>query len=218
MPPHIFPQGLRLNADGYIDLLATVVKPWIETVANGRPELWPQQRSMLYLLVNGELPHEELMHKMNRAATPQCTICVNVDTLENKFAKGERLDVQETQENYVLLREENNLSIIKVRRIADEITPSIDIVFEYRSYPANITYYWLNDSGQKIMAGHNGKYELSHTDTHVKLRINEPNVFDTDIYTVFVTAGNATQSLRMEVNVYVLELGHRCGAVSKTVT
>ncbi|XP_035891201.1 uncharacterized protein LOC118502743 [Anopheles stephensi] len=40
MPPHIFPQSLRLNADGYIDLLATVVKPWIETVANGRPYVW----------------------------------------------------------------------------------------------------------------------------------------------------------------------------------
>ncbi|XP_061516646.1 uncharacterized protein LOC133393851 [Anopheles gambiae] len=37
MPPHFFEQGLRLNADGYISMLDTVVKPWITRVANGRP-------------------------------------------------------------------------------------------------------------------------------------------------------------------------------------
>uniref|UniRef100_A0A182NAM5 Ig-like domain-containing protein n=1 Tax=Anopheles dirus TaxID=7168 RepID=A0A182NAM5_9DIPT len=82
--------------------------------------------------------------------------CIVEDQNENKKYTDFQLDVQETQENYVLLREENNLSVINVRRNANGITPPIDIVFEYRSYPAIITYYWLNDSGQKIMAGHNG--------------------------------------------------------------
>ncbi|XP_050072530.1 uncharacterized protein LOC126560618 [Anopheles maculipalpis] len=51
MPPHIFPQGLRLNADGYIDLLATVVKPWIETVANGLPYVRQQDSAPCHTAV-----------------------------------------------------------------------------------------------------------------------------------------------------------------------
>jgi inhibitor of nuclear factor kappa-B kinase subunit alpha len=37
MPPHFFEQGLRLNADGYVNVLQTVVKPWIDEVSDGRP-------------------------------------------------------------------------------------------------------------------------------------------------------------------------------------
>ena len=42
MPPHIFERGSRLNAEGYIHVLSTVVKPWIETIANGRPYVFQQ--------------------------------------------------------------------------------------------------------------------------------------------------------------------------------
>ena len=42
MPPHFFREGLRLNSDGYVELLNTVVKPWITRVANGRPYVWQQ--------------------------------------------------------------------------------------------------------------------------------------------------------------------------------
>lgn len=42
MPPHFFREGLRLNSDGYVELLNTVVKPWITRVANGRPFVWQQ--------------------------------------------------------------------------------------------------------------------------------------------------------------------------------
>ena len=42
MKPHFFSQGLRLNSEGYIDLMKTVVKPWIFKVANGRPYVWQQ--------------------------------------------------------------------------------------------------------------------------------------------------------------------------------
>ena len=42
MPPHFFPQGLRLNANGYIEVLETVVKPWIQEVAQGRPFVFQQ--------------------------------------------------------------------------------------------------------------------------------------------------------------------------------
>jgi inhibitor of nuclear factor kappa-B kinase subunit alpha len=42
MPPHFFETGLRLNADKYIDVLATVVKPWMDAKANGRDYVFQQ--------------------------------------------------------------------------------------------------------------------------------------------------------------------------------
>ena len=37
IPPHFFPQGLRVNSAAYIHVLETVAKPWIDNVRNGRP-------------------------------------------------------------------------------------------------------------------------------------------------------------------------------------
>lgn len=42
MSPHSFPQGLRVNAVGYIEVLETVVKPWIDRVCNVRPYIFQQ--------------------------------------------------------------------------------------------------------------------------------------------------------------------------------
>ena len=42
MPPHFFPEGLRLDTDGYIGVLRDVVKPWIDRVADGRLYVWQQ--------------------------------------------------------------------------------------------------------------------------------------------------------------------------------
>ena len=42
MTPHFFEQGLRVNADGYIHVLETVVKPWMDLVANGSPYIFQQ--------------------------------------------------------------------------------------------------------------------------------------------------------------------------------
>lgn len=42
MPPHFFPQGLRVNAAAYIEVLETVVKPWIDSVRNARPYVFQQ--------------------------------------------------------------------------------------------------------------------------------------------------------------------------------
>ncbi|UYV73848.1 hypothetical protein LAZ67_11001126 [Cordylochernes scorpioides] len=36
IPPHFFEKGLRMNADTYINVLETVVKPWMDMVAAGR--------------------------------------------------------------------------------------------------------------------------------------------------------------------------------------
>lgn len=42
MPPHFFPQRLRVNSAAYIEVLQTVVKPWIDSVRNGRPYTFQQ--------------------------------------------------------------------------------------------------------------------------------------------------------------------------------
>ena len=42
MPPHFFKQGFRLNSYAYVELLITVVKPWMTREANGRPYAWQQ--------------------------------------------------------------------------------------------------------------------------------------------------------------------------------
>lgn len=42
MPPHIFETGLRVNTDIYLDVLSTVVFPWIKEIAGDRPWVWQQ--------------------------------------------------------------------------------------------------------------------------------------------------------------------------------
>ena len=40
MPPHIFEVGLKVNTKVYLDVLKSVVIPWCNQVAGGRPWLW----------------------------------------------------------------------------------------------------------------------------------------------------------------------------------
>ncbi len=42
MPPHVFEQGLKINAEVYVHVLDTVVKPWMERVARGRKYVFQQ--------------------------------------------------------------------------------------------------------------------------------------------------------------------------------
>ena len=42
MPPHIFEVGLRVNTDIYLDVLESVVFPWIRRIAGNRPWVWQQ--------------------------------------------------------------------------------------------------------------------------------------------------------------------------------
>ncbi|UYV61469.1 hypothetical protein LAZ67_1004962, partial [Cordylochernes scorpioides] len=42
MPPHFFEKGLRMNADTYINVLETVVKPWMHMAAAGRKYVFQQ--------------------------------------------------------------------------------------------------------------------------------------------------------------------------------
>ena len=42
MPPHIFEVGLKVNTKVYLDVLKSVVIPWCNRVADGRPWVWQQ--------------------------------------------------------------------------------------------------------------------------------------------------------------------------------
>ena len=42
MPPHFFEPGQRINAEVYLNVLETVIKPWITQVAAGRPYVFQQ--------------------------------------------------------------------------------------------------------------------------------------------------------------------------------
>ena len=42
MPPYIFEVGLKVNTEVYLDVLKSVVIPWCNQVASGRPWVWQQ--------------------------------------------------------------------------------------------------------------------------------------------------------------------------------
>ena len=42
MPPHIFEVSLKVNTKVYLDMLKSVVIPWCNQVASGRPWVWQQ--------------------------------------------------------------------------------------------------------------------------------------------------------------------------------
>ena len=42
MPTHIFEVGLKVNTKVYLDVVKSVVIPWCNQVAGGRPWVWPQ--------------------------------------------------------------------------------------------------------------------------------------------------------------------------------
>ena len=42
MPPHIFKDGLNVNTKVYLDVLKSVVIPWCNQMAGGRPWVWQQ--------------------------------------------------------------------------------------------------------------------------------------------------------------------------------
>ena len=42
MPPHIFEVGLKVSTNVYLDVVTSVVIPWFNQVAGGRPWVWQQ--------------------------------------------------------------------------------------------------------------------------------------------------------------------------------
>ena len=48
MPPHIFEVGLKVNTKVYLDVLKSVVIPWCNQVAGGRPWVWQQDSAQAH--------------------------------------------------------------------------------------------------------------------------------------------------------------------------
>ena len=48
MLPHIFEVGLKINTKAYLDVLKSVVIPWCNQVAGGRPWVWQQDSSLAH--------------------------------------------------------------------------------------------------------------------------------------------------------------------------
>ena len=48
MPPHIFEVGLKVNTKVYLDVLKSLVIPWCNQVAGGRPWVWQQNSVLAY--------------------------------------------------------------------------------------------------------------------------------------------------------------------------
>ena len=48
MPPQIFEVGLKVNSKGFLDVLKSVVIPWCNQVAGGRPCVWQQESAPVH--------------------------------------------------------------------------------------------------------------------------------------------------------------------------
>ena len=48
MPPHIFEVGLKVNTKVYLDVLKSVMIPWCNQVASGRPWVWQQDPALAH--------------------------------------------------------------------------------------------------------------------------------------------------------------------------
>ena len=48
MPPHIFEVGLKVNTKVYLDVMKSVVIPWYNQVAGGRPWVWQQDSALAH--------------------------------------------------------------------------------------------------------------------------------------------------------------------------
>jgi inhibitor of nuclear factor kappa-B kinase subunit alpha len=67
MPPHFFPQGLRVKSAAYIDVLETVVKPWIDNVCNGMPYVYQQNSAPAH---KAEVTQEWMAENFHDHVTP----------------------------------------------------------------------------------------------------------------------------------------------------
>uniref|UniRef100_A0A182WA11 Receptor protein-tyrosine kinase n=1 Tax=Anopheles minimus TaxID=112268 RepID=A0A182WA11_9DIPT len=176
-------------------------------VKDGRTKIGPLKVEPVMEAEHREIASRELIIERATQSDDGTYRCEVQDLNSHRNYHSFKLHVRDSTEDFVDLREENNLAAINMHPNADGKTGPINIVIKYDSYPSNITYYWLKDDDE-ITAGHNGKYLFTHSDTHVRLRVNDPDVFDTGNYTVFVMAGNAEKSHRMAVHVFAKPILH----------
>ena len=59
MPPHIFEVGLKINTEVYLDVLKSVVIPWCNQVAGGRPWVWQQDSAPAHKSKKTQVWHQK---------------------------------------------------------------------------------------------------------------------------------------------------------------
>ena len=55
MPPHIFEVGLKVNTKVFLDVLNSVVIPWCNQVAGGRPWVWQQDSAPAHMSIETQV-------------------------------------------------------------------------------------------------------------------------------------------------------------------
>ena len=68
LPQHFLQEDLRVNAAGYIGVLETVVKSWIDQVAQGRPYVLQQGSDPAH---KAEAPQEWETQNLSRPHAPR---------------------------------------------------------------------------------------------------------------------------------------------------
>ena len=61
MPPHIFEVSLKVNTKVYLDVLKSVVIPWCNQVAGGRPWVWQQDSASAHKSIEIRLALEGVL-------------------------------------------------------------------------------------------------------------------------------------------------------------
>ena len=74
MSPHVFREGLRLNSDGHVELLSTVVKPWVESGCSAASRVAAGLCPMPHFREELEATSENFFESLNMwvANSPHC--------------------------------------------------------------------------------------------------------------------------------------------------
>ncbi|XP_035778210.1 hemicentin-1-like isoform X3 [Anopheles albimanus] len=117
--------------------------------------------------------------------------CEAIDDKNNTYYHNFKLQVRETPDDFVTLHEAQNRTIIHRRVNRKGETMPIEIMVRYKSYPTTIAYAWSREIIGKIEENRNVGLREELSENYIKLRINQPTVYNTDNYSLVVDAGKA---------------------------
>lgn len=140
----------------------------------------------------------------NVALTHQRTYrCESIDDDNNTYYHNFRLKVRESPDDFVILREAQNRTIIHRKVNSNGEMLPIEIIIHYKSYPAlsdTKSYEWSREEAAVIIS--NGDYKHNVTPDYINLRINHPTIQNSDIYTLAVHAGTAKAMYNISIFVH----------------
>ncbi|XP_049533348.1 vascular endothelial growth factor receptor kdr-like [Anopheles darlingi] len=129
--------------------------------------------------------------------------CEAIVDNNNTYYHNFKLQVRETPDDFVILSAAHNQTVVNRRVNRNGEMLPIEIIIRYKSYPALSifdSYQWSRDNGAAIIT--NGDYKHNVTEDYINLRINQPTVHDSDIYTLVVHAGTAKAMYNISIFVY----------------